>query len=166
MKLTNKIIIFIALICSFTFAQSVTSDSNRKFLNKDVVGTDVVKSVLRSDFQVLSKTSENLEVTDGKWKVMLTLDTDRSLVKFSSRFEASDNLSAQRAYKLVNQFAKGKIMTIPYYSVENDGSWFYLDYYMVYDGGIMTENLNSAIEWYFKLCSDMSSMLTEEDAMK
>lgn len=165
MKLTSKILVLIALVCNFAFSQYVSAD-NSKFLHRDGMNVEKMKSVLKPGFQTLSQTSENLEVTNGEWKVMLTLDSERSLIKFSSRFEAADGLSAQRAHKLVNQFAKGKIMTIPYYSVENDGSWFYLDFYMVYDGGVIAENLNSAIGWYFTLCGDLSKMFNEEDAIK
>lgn len=131
-------------------------------LSKGGVSTSALKALLSDKFPD-AKIDEDgdLLIKRNGINTYVFVEDKKVLLKFFTRWSASDSVSASRALKIVNKWNCDKVFTVASY----DDKKFILRYYLSYEGGVNATNFNDSLEWFFSLSSAFGNMLSDEDAI-
>jgi hypothetical protein len=146
MKKSKMAFIVLALI---TFSELTTHGAVT--YSKDYVADSVVQEILSEEFNAkLNDTKDTIVVNSGI-KILVERDSDRSFIRISGAFKSPEDMSRTEKLNICQRYNDKTIFVR--FSIDNDGD-FYLDYFLPYNGGLDSKNLQKSVQWFFSVAED------------
>ena len=153
----KRIALFFVLILLITYSA----------FSKDLAASQIsgksLRELLSQEYYKDSSIDEDgdLLIKTGGVNLYLRIDAERFLLKFTTSWEKNDSISDAGLNKILCNWNTEKIFANAY----SYNKSIRLQYYMCFDGGVNSENLNSTLEWLFSLADSFWDFLEEEDAI-
>ena len=105
-----------------------------------------VKDILDSKYDVTVDEDGDLVVTKGKFEFFVSIIAKSKLIRCHAGWKKPDELSFPQLLLLANQFNFDKHFLRVYIDPQTGG--IRTDYYMLYAGGLLEDNLLDAVDWF------------------
>ena len=142
-KFVSLVIFFLCLAMTAPcFAETVSADN---------VSVRVIKEWVSEKYGCKIDDDGDLVVTKDGSKSFVQVIPKAKVVRIFSQYSPYDKLTHSEMVKLANKFNQDKRLLRVY--VKSDKTSV-CDYYIIYDGGLNSENMLEALRWFMSLKKD------------
>lgn len=156
--------IILSIIISTLFATAIFSQEITNY-SKDQIDQKLLSSIISNDYEISAYEDGDLKVSYDGINILLTHDTERAFLKFRTYWLASDDITPNKAFRIVNSWNVDKIFAVAAYEAYSDRHIFSLEYFITTIGGINEQNLNETFDWIFSIANGFASYLSDNDAL-
>lgn len=147
---------------ALALAQLRGLSASQSELSKDEVTPAALQSLLSDDYPGNKIDDDgDLYIKRNGINAYVFVEEGQVLLKFYTRWAASDSISEPRALRVVNGWNNDKVFATASYE---DGR-FVLRYFVTYEGGINATNFNDSLAWFFSVATEFGKKLEDEDAI-
>lgn len=140
------------------FVSVLTLSLNAETISADDLSIYRLKNMISADYGCKIDEDGDLMINGNK-KLYVQIIPKAKMLCFSARFTPNDDITVSETIRRANKFNNDKrFLRI---CIEDDGTSV-CDYYMVYDGGVNSENFKETVSWFDSLVKSWVEALIAE----